>query len=318
MASKWLRNCARILSQSVVTAVAVGGLSISVQAQVLEASAEQDTAQSTPQNGPPPSVRGGPPPSVFDGDYITLGVGVGMAPSYEGSDNYDVIPTPRIAGSVGGIDFSSPGGGPGLALDLVPDKPRSNVDIIAGPAFRVNLNRTSLDGIEDSVVRQLGDLETAVEVGVELRVRFNGALTQSDSVTIGTTMLFDAAGAHESSVITPSIRYSRPISEAYFMSFNLSATHVGDGYARYYYGIDAAGSSASNLPVFDAEGGFKSVGLSVLSAYDLSGNALDGGWSAFAIAGVSRLLNVAAQTPITLIRGDRNQAFVALGIGYTF
>ena len=318
MTSIWLRNCARILSKSVVAAVAVGGLSISAQAQVAEASTEQDAVQPAPQAGPPPSARGGPPSSVFDGDYITLGVGVGMAPSYEGSDNYDVVPAPRIAGSVGGIDFSSPGGGPGLALDLVPDKPRSKVDIIAGPAFRVNLNRTSLDGIEDSVVRRLGDLDTAVEVGAEMRLRFNGVLTRSDSVTIGTTVLFDVAGAHESSVITPSIRYSRPINEAFFMSFNISATHVGDGYARYYYGIDATGSAASGLPLFDAEGGFKNVGLSVLSAYDFSGNALDGGWSAFTIAGVSRLLNDAAQTPITSIRGDRNQAFVALGVGYTF
>jgi outer membrane scaffolding protein for murein synthesis (MipA/OmpV family) len=265
-----------------------------------------------------PAQRGGPPPSVFDGDYVTLAIGVGMAPSYEGSDNYDVVPAPRIAGSVGGIDFSSPGGGPGLALDLVPDKPRSKIDIIAGPAFRLNFNRTSLDGIEDPVVRQLGDLDTAVEVGAELGVRFNGVVTRRDTLTLGATVMFDVAGAHESSVITPSIRYSRPLSDAFFMSVSFSATHVGDGYASYYYGIDAAGSVASGLPEFDADGGFKSIGTSVVAGYDLSGNARDGGWALFAVSGISRLLADAADTPITSIRGDRNQAFVAMGVGYTF
>ncbi|NJS39401.1 MAG: MipA/OmpV family protein [Rhodobacteraceae bacterium] len=56
-----------------------------------------------PQTERPPS---GPPATVFDDTYVTLGIGVGTIPRYEGSDDYRLFPAPLLQGRVGGFDFA--------------------------------------------------------------------------------------------------------------------------------------------------------------------------------------------------------------------
>ena len=72
------------------------------------------------------------------------------------------------------------------------------------------------------------------------------------------------------------------------------------------------------LPGFQAEGGMQSYGVNLLLAHDLSGDVTDGGLSLVGIGGWSKLVGDAADTPFTSIRGDDDQYFVALGVGYTF
>lgn len=256
--------------------------------------------------------------SVFAGDFVTVGLGVGVLPSYEGSDNYVLFPAPQIIGSVSGFQFSSAGAGPGLFVDVVRDSPTSQTNIIAGPLFRVNLNRTIQSQINDPVVEQLGDLAAAVEVGGRIGVAFSNVFAPFDALTFSTDVAFDVAGAHSGTIISPSVSYRRVIQQVAIVNFSLSADWVDDDYAQFYYGVDAAGSAASGLPVFDAGGGFKAVSANLVGAYDLSGNALDGGWSVFGLLGYSRLREAAAATPITAIRGDANQGRAALGLSYTF
>lgn len=90
-----------------------------------------------------------PDRGVFAGDWLTFGVGAGYAPSYEGSDDYVFFPAPIAQGSIGGIEFGARG--PGLYADLIPDSnSTSNVKFLAGPLFRVRLDRNSK--IKDPVV----------------------------------------------------------------------------------------------------------------------------------------------------------------------
>lgn len=256
--------------------------------------------------------------SVFAGDFITVGAGIGLIPSYEGSDNYILFPGPQIVGQVSGFQFSSPGGGPGLVVDLVRDNPLAKTDFIAGPLVRVNLNRAIQSQINDPVVEALGDLDTAIEVGGRIGIAINGIFGRFDSISVLTDISFDVAGAHSGTIISPSINYRRPIGRAAFIRFGISADWVDDDYAQFYYGVDGTGSLASGLPVFDAEGGVKSVSANTIITYDLSGNALDGGWGVFGLAGYSRLREAAAETPITAIRGDANQFRSVVGVSYTF
>jgi outer membrane scaffolding protein for murein synthesis (MipA/OmpV family) len=135
---------------------------------------------------------------------------------------------------------------------------------------------------------------------------------------MSTDIQWDVAGAHKGRIISPSVSYSTPLSMAIFTSFSLSATHVDGNYTDTYFSIDQAGSIASGLPVFDAKGGWKSYGASLLGAVDLSGDARDGGWGIYAFVNYSRLTNDAALSPVTSLRGDANQWFMAGGVSYTF
>lgn len=256
-----------------------------------------------------------PDRGVFEGDWLTLGVGAGYGPSYEGSDDYVVFPAPIAQGSFGGFDFGARG--PGLYVDLIPDSNSdSSIKFLAGPLVRVRLDRNSK--IKDPVVRSLGKEDVAVEVGATAGVSFSKVLNPFDTLTISGDIQWDVAKAHRGRLITPTISYSTPLSQAIFTNLSVSAVRVDGDYADTYFSIDAAGSAASGLPVFDADGGWKSYGATLLGGYDLSGDIRDGGWGAFALVSYSRLTGDAKRSPVTSIRGDANQWFLAAGISYTF
>lgn len=252
---------------------------------------------------------------VFAGDWITLGIGAGYGPSYDGSDDYVVFPAPLAQGSIGGFDFGARG--PGLYVDLIADgNSDRNVKFLAGPLVRVRLDRNGR--IKDPVVRALGEEDVAVEVGGTLGVSFAKVLNPFDTLTVSADAQWDVAKAHRGRLITPSISYSTPLSEAIFTSLSLSATHVDDDYADTYFSVDPAGSVASGLPGFTAEGGWKSYGASLLGGVDLSSDVRDGGWGVFGLVSYSRLTGDAKRSPVTSIRGDADQWFLAAGISYTF
>ena len=252
---------------------------------------------------------------VFAGDWVTVGLGAGYGPSYDGSDDYVLFPAPLAQGSVGGFDFGARG--PGLYVDLIADgNSGRNVKFLAGPLFRVRMDRNS--NIKDPVVRLLGKKDVAIEVGATAGVSFSGILDPFDTVTISGDIQWDVAGAHKGRLISPSISYATPLSKAMFTMFSLSATHVDGNYADTYFSIDQGGSIASGLPVFGAKGGWKNYGASLLGAVDLSGNARDGGWGIYGFINYSRLINDAARSPVTSLRGDASQWFMAGGISYSF
>jgi len=259
-------------------------------------------------------MRGPAEESVFDGDYLTAGIGVAVGSSYEGSDNYTVSPLPVVLGSFGGVDFQPRG--PGVALDLIPDRDGAKVDFIFGPVVRARFDRHN--SIEDEVVKSLGKLDFAVEVGPFAGVQVNRVLNPYDSLTAQVDVRWDVAGAHDGMVVFPSLTYFTPLSRGIATSFSINAEYVDDDYADYYFSISPTGSAASGLPTFTADSGWKNVGATMLTAVDLDGDVTNGGFSMIFLGGYSRMLGDPKRSPVTSVRGSANQFFGAIGVGYTF
>jgi outer membrane scaffolding protein for murein synthesis (MipA/OmpV family) len=252
-------------------------------------------------------------PSVFDGDYLSVGAGAAYGPSYAGSDDYVVFPVPLVQGSFHGIGINPRSGG--IALDFIPN-PADGVGFNLGVAGRVRLDRTSR--IKDPVVRSLGKLDTAVEVGPTAGVTFPHVLNGYDSLTLGADALWDVAGAHDGMVVDPSVTYSTPLSRGIAASLSLSAEYADGQFADYYYSVAPAGALASGLPAFDADSGFTKAGANLLLGFDLDGDLQNGGLAVFAIGGYSRMLGDARRSPVTSIRGSADQWLGAIGLGFTF
>lgn len=260
----------------------------------------------------------GPSETVFDGDFLSVGVGVGYNATYSGSDDYAVNILPIVQGSVWGIDFNPRPAG--LAIDLVPD-PEEGVAFSAGPMFRLRSDRTDAEDINDDIVAAYGELDRAFELGGSVGIKFPKLLNPYDSLSINLDATWDVAGAHDGMTISPSVTYFTPLSRATAASLSLSTTFVDDNFADYYYSVPAINTLLPDpdvLPGFQAEGGMQSYGVNLLLAHDLSGDVTDGGLSLVGIGGWSKLVNDAADTPFTSIRGDDDQYFLALGVGYTF
>lgn len=292
--------------------VCVGGLALGLASP---ASAQDASDPGATADVPNEALAQLPGDTVFDGDYLTVGVGAAYGASYSGSDDYVVSVLPLVQGSVGGVDLNPRPAG--LALDFVPDTadgPNLSLGVVA------RLNRDRVNRIKDEVVAAYGELDTAIEVGPTAGISFPRLLNPFDSLSFNVDVGWDVLGAHNGLTIAPSISYFTPVSRAAAVSLSVSTKYVDDDYARYYYSVPAANPAVplQSLPVFDASGGFEDIGVNLLVGYDLSGDVTDGGLALVGIGGYSRLLGDARRTPFTSIRGDADQWFVAVGIGYTF
>ena len=261
----------------------------------------------------PASAQEAAPPAPDDNN-LTIGVGAGYVPTYEGSDDYRLIPAGLIRGKVGGHSFFTRG--LQLYVDAVPEKAGPGLDLAVGPVVGLRLNRTS--SIKDVRVRALGDLNPAYEVGGFVGIGQTGVFTSDyDNLSVRVSYLTDVGNAHESHIISPAIEYGTPLSRQAFIGVSASAEFVGDGYADYYFDVTPAGSVASGLATYDADGGFKSWSLTLAGAHSLTGDLL-GGLGLFAVGSYTRLRGDFADSPIVSAAGSKHQWFTAIGLSYTF
>lgn len=255
--------------------------------------------------------------SVFDDNYITLGVGGAISPSYTGSDDYVFSALPFVQGSLLGVDISPSAAG--VTLDFLPD-PDDGVGYDLGIATRLRSNR--VDRIEDETVAQYGELDRAIEVGPSVGISFPKVLIPVDKVSIGVDALWDVAGAHGGMTIAPSVSYFTPLSLGAAAQLSFGAEWADENFHDYYFRVDPAqftGPGASPLAAYEPDGGgFTSVGANLLVAYDLDNNALNGGLGLVTILNYSHLVGDAAANPFTSERGSRNQFLAVIGIAYTF
>jgi outer membrane scaffolding protein for murein synthesis (MipA/OmpV family) len=255
-----------------------------------------------------------PEESVFDGDYLTIGAAGVYGPSYEGSDDQVLYPVPVVQGKLAGIGITPRQGG--IGLDLIPDGDDPSIGFSLGPVVTYSRNRHSQ--IKDPVVRSAGKLKDAIDVGGNAGVTFYKLLSPYDSLSVAADVKWNVNKAHRGMVINPTVSYVTPLSKAMLATVVLSAKHVDDDYADYYYSVSPAQAAASGLPLYQAKGGWANFGASALVAYDIDGNLLNGGFAVFGAASYTRLVKDAKRTPYTSIRGDASQWVLGAGVAYTF
>ncbi|MBB5684665.1 MipA/OmpV family protein [Sphingobium boeckii] len=247
-------------------------------------------------------------------DTLTIGAAAAIVPTYEGSDDYRIIPGPAIRGKISGHNFYTRQSA--FYFDLIPEKPGNNLDLSLGVAAGTRFSRTR--GIKDPQVKLLGKLDTPIELGGFVGIAKTGVITSDyDTIGVRVSYLRDVANAHDSYVIQPAFEYGTPLSQSLYVGFDVSADYVGSSYARYYYSVSPAGTAASGLATYDLDKGWKNISTTVLANYALSGD-LRTGWSVFATGSYSKMLGEFKRSPIVRDAGSANQWFGALGVAYTF
>ena len=158
----------------------------------------------------------------------------------------------------------------------------------------------------------------SVEVGANAGVTVYDLLTGYDSVTFSADARWDVAGAHKGMLWGPSVSYFTPVSKGAAINLAVSAEHMDDDYANYYFTVSPAGRVASGLPTYQARGGWKNVGINALVGVDFDGDLTNGGLAGFVTGGYTKLLEDAKRTPLTSVRGDADQWLAGAGLAFTF
>jgi outer membrane scaffolding protein for murein synthesis (MipA/OmpV family) len=264
--------------------------------------------QSAPAGSPLPS-----PDDIAKRDVITVGGGAAIVPDYEGSDSYRVIPAAAVRGTIHGISFSTRGAY--LYVDVVPRSDKFDFDV--GPIIgaRFDDRRHS----DDPVVRLMPKRKTAIEAGGFVGASFHGLTNPYDTLSLHVDVVHDIGSAHKSTVISPNIDFSTPVSRSTYVGASVGAEFVSNKYADYYFSVSPADrlATGNQLPLFNAGGGMKNWKASLLVNHSLSGDLLHG-VSIFGLGQYSRLVGDFKRSPIVSQRGSASQWTGALGVAYTW
>ncbi len=248
-------------------------------------------------------LTGGAEPSSTTS--LTIGIGGGVAPDYEGSNEYRAIPLPLFDLRYNGLSLRTSKFG--VEADVLPSEA-----IQAGPIVRYNTGRDS--GVDDDIVRLLPEVDGSVELGAYAATGLPLSVIGIESPSIVTAragFLQGLDGGHEGLTVEGSLGLITPVSERLTVIGSLSATYMSEDYADSFFSVTPAGSAASGLAAFDAGSGIKDVGVSLIGSYEMTDT-----WSLYGIANYTRLLGDAADSPVVRERGSENQFFGGLGISY--
>lgn len=233
---------------------------------------------------------------------VFIAGGVAAVPRYEGADKYQPIPLAIVRANWEHRYLAIEG--PSIRANIINESAFE-----FGPLVNIVLDRSG--NLGSVAVEQLATIKVAAEVGAF--AGYNVAVSPTSRVRIGIEGSHDVTGIHDGWQARVSLGYSAAPSQRVRISATATANFADAGYARTYFGITAAGSTASGLPGYTPNGGLKDVGLNLAGTYSLSRR-----WSLTAVGSYRRLLADFADSPIVAREGSSNQFFAGLGLGYVF
>ncbi len=253
---------------------------------IMSAAAQSASAQdsaSLPDDGTLPATQ----------FQLELGAGAIIKPKYPGADNFLVSPFPIFG--VGRFYV------PGLGQVVKGEKVERGFFLY--PSFDVNGERKASDSSDLTGTEKV---DWAVEVGLGGGYRYDWVR--------GFVELRQGFNGHEGQVAAFGLDFiTNPLDGVEFI-FGPRASWASDDYMDTYFGVTTAEAMApgSNLSPFDANAGFKTVGVVGRAKYALTEEValhLRGGWD--------RFIGNAADSPI-IKAGSVNQFSFGAGLSYRF
>ena len=230
--------------------------------------------------------------SVYAADLKTsLGLGIGMAPDYEGSEDYEAVPLPYAS-----VTWDDSGRyvlleGESLRANLLSDNWQ------LGPMLQYRRGR---DDVDNNKVDRMKDIDDAVEAGAFLAYKTGPWKFGIDAVA-------DISDEHDGCLVTLRGAYTFDISEEFKLTTVASTTYADDDYMETYFQVDSKNVRDSGLDLYEADGGIKDVGLSLVADYDLNEK-----WSILGLVSYTQLLDDAKDSPVVDDEGDDSQMFLGV------
>lgn len=240
-----------------------------------------------------------------DGWYVRLGTLGFVAPEYEGSDHYKIQPVPDIEITYNNRFFLSR---QGLGANLI-----ATDDLTIGAAIAFDGGRKSS---KDEALRGYRNVGNTAIGRIFAEYTIDRLMLSAD---VATDLLGDG---HKGTEATLAATWMFNPMGRTMLLFGPSLTWASDDYMNSYFSTTAdrlrpAGPTELVLPGsrtgYKAEAGFKNAGLTAILIHPLNDN-----WSVMGIAGYSRLLGDAADSPFVKDNGSRDQFMGGLGVSYTF
>ena len=225
----------------------------------------------------------------------TVGLGAGIVPDYEGSDETEAVPMFMFSHRYDSGRFVSLMG-MNMKVNLLADKQYS-----LGPVLNVHPGR---DDVDNNRVDAMKDVDSAFEAGVF------GAI-DANNMLLGLELLSDVSDEHDGFTAKASVGYRCNAMPDLTIISGGFATYADSDYMNTFFSVNDSNRGTSGLPDFSASSGFKDVGINVTAHYTPWEN-----WGIMGIFSFKALLDDAKDSPVVDIEGDDKQ--ITLGVMATY
>jgi len=232
---------------------------------------------------------------------VRLGLGAQIQPEYEGGDEMKGMPLPLISIKYRDIAWLR---GPMLGLNAFTwQGPRETDKLQLGPAIRYQRGRDQDDSDD---LRGTGNIDPGLEAGFFITYGIG-------QWSAGLMMFQDVSSSHDGFTVRPAVGHTAQLGPKWQLRSELYSTYASDDYMETFFGITAQQSARSGMRRYQAEAGFKDVGLLFDLDYALSKN-----WALTTRVGLKKMLGDAADSPLVKDRGDDKQGLLGLFVSYKF
>jgi len=258
-----------------------------------EGASEIEVMVETP-TPPPPQ----PAPAVEEHGHWRAGIGAGVRPDYEGSNDYEAWPVGMFRYTWPSDRFIDLGGahGSGKAARL-----RANLmpggTLMMGPVLQL---RPARGDVHNAMVHRMPRVDMATEAG-----GFIGAAYKPFSVEA--TAATDVTRAAKSgTTVELATAYNERLTDLISVGAKVSSTWASDDYMQTYFGVNPTQAAKSGFPVYSPDAGFKDVGTSVSVGFHPEGWDH---WSIVSLGSYARLIGDADHSSPIVNVGSQNQWF---------
>ena len=233
---------------------------------------------------------------------FTIGAGAGVAPDYEGSDDYTFVPIPVLR-----ADWDN------RFIELFGFKVTSNVinhpNWRLGPAFNF---RNGYNGIEDDRVSDLTNRGSTMEGG--LVGGYVLPLFEESSLDLSLLWLHALGGkGHDGWTFEPSVTFASPITERWGMSLGSTFAYSSGNFNSHFFSVNSSEAASARLDNFDADANARTFAINGSVSYKITDS-----WNVTALAEWKKMLSNANDSPVVDQRGSGDQGFFGVFTSYTF
>jgi outer membrane protein len=232
----------------------------------------------------------------------SLGAGAGIAPDYEGSDDYEAVPLLNV-----------------LAKDLYHPKTyvqlkgtKLNSNFLPSENWRLGLSAQYIgerNDVDNNKVDNLSKTDSGVMIGIMGGYDFNvgkGVLGLEADARLDPK---DEIGG----LVTLRVKYKQPIRDNLVFSAGVDTTYGSDDYMDEFFGVGTKNSARSGLSTYNPDAGFKDIGLQAALTYKFTPR-----WSVTGLGRYTRLIGDADDDSPVVDEGSENQFIAGVLVGFSF
>lgn len=246
-------------------------------------------ADVAPPAAPPtaPRAEPAPPPRAWD---AAVGLALSYGPNHAGAAGSGAGLAPAFHLRWGRWSLSDGGGSAFARRREASPSGGLGVEIGGGPRWRATLSLRQDSGRRESAdpgLAGLGDVRSTLRARAALSYRW------ADGWRLGASWAVDALGRDGGGLGELSLSREIPFGPQTTLSWSASAGFADARHLRTWYGVDAAQSARSGLPVYTPGAGWRDLRAGVGLRRDLGHH-----WVWIAGIGVTHLIGPAADSPI--------------------